>query len=85
MVFRLLDLYSLGEFSIETLKEKTDKLTARRSALSKTEERTDFGKIVRSLGDIIDRGEVSEVRLVLSQLIDHIDVYEEDISIHWLF
>lgn len=94
-ISRFMDLYGIGKFTIEQVSEKVDPLNTQREALRKelahlnvsagklTEEETI--EIVKSFGDILDRGDFNEIRLVIESLISYIEVDNDDIFIHWKF
>jgi hypothetical protein len=90
-----MDLYSLGSLplsevdaKIRPLAERRDKLeaelkaqAAREGALPADEART----LVQSFRDVLDRGDLTEIRLVLTSLIRKIVLDGDDIEIYWNF
>ena len=93
---RVLDLYSDGLFGFDMLTEKVkaiecqaEKLRAEYEALVSSEghnrSREDAEKIIKSLGDILDRGQYEEIRLVIETLIEKITIQGDDIVIKWRF
>ena len=47
--------------------------------------REEVSNLVTSFGDVLDRGDLNEVRLVLTSLIDKIIINGEDVTIYWTF
>ena len=83
-ISRLIDLYALGTVPAETLNAKLAELNARRASIQEKPE-ADIQPIIESFADVIDRGNIKEVRAVLMALIDRIEVDGDDVSIHWKF
>lgn len=93
---RLIDLYSDGSFSLEMLTEKVkavdlqaEKLKAEYEALVSSQgdskSRAEAVKMIKSLGDVLDRGRYEEIRLVIESLIERITIQGDDILIKWRF
>ena len=92
---RFMDLYGLGEFSVEELQEKVTPLNEQKERLqAELETLTSFKpdldveevrEIVKNFSDILDRGVFEEIRLVIESLIEYIEIDNEDIIIHWRF
>lgn len=92
---RLIDLYSIGDFSVEELREKVAELDERRKKLeSQVEEISgkvpdlkaeDAKRIIRSFSDVLDRSVTSEIRLLLESLIRRIEIDGDDVTIYWKF
>lgn len=82
---RLIDLYTLGNYDLETLNKKTDELNRRKLALLETKQKEAHPVMIRSFDDIFARGDLQEVRAVLFSLIDKIVVNDDEIDIHWRF
>lgn len=94
-ISRFMDLYGIGKFTIEQVSNKIDPLNDQRQALEKelsilttstealSEEETI--EIATSFGDILERGELDEIRLVIESLIYYVEIDEDDIFIHWKF
>lgn len=82
---RLIDLYALGTVSIDTLNEKTAALNKKRSVLmaKQKEETPQYLPLVRSFGDILDRGSIEEIHAVLAELIEKIVLDEDEVNIFW--
>ena len=88
-------LYSIGDFSVEELREKVAELDERRKKLeSQVEEISgkvpdlkaeDAKRIIRSFSDVLDRGVTSEIRLLLESLIRRIEIDGDDVTIYWKF
>lgn len=92
---RLIDLYALGNFSAEELQKKVEELEERKGKIQEQLEElfvddpslspSEAVKMVRGFGDVLDRGDLKEIRLLLESLIGRIDIDGEDITIHWNF
>jgi septal ring factor EnvC (AmiA/AmiB activator) len=94
-ISRFMDLYGIGKFTIEQVSSKIDPLNDQRKALEKeldslnatsgdlSEEETI--EIASSFAEVLDRGELNEIRLVIESLIYYIEVDGEDVYIHWRF
>ena len=94
-ISRFMDLYGIGKFTIDQVSNKIDPLNEQRNALEKeleslnatteglTEEETI--EIVKSFSEVLDRGNLDEIRLVIESLIYYIEIDTADIFIHWKF
>lgn len=91
---RLMDLYTIGDFSIEELQNKVLPLTEKRNLLkSQIEEfleepkdnMEELKKAVSSISDILDNGDFFQIRQLIDILINRIEIDGEDITIHWDF
>lgn len=92
---RFMDLYGLGEFTIDELQKKTQPLNQQKAdlekelkALSKNKSNISDNQVltlVSNFGDILDRGDFDEIRLTIETLIHHIDIDGENIYIKWNF
>lgn len=89
---RLIDLYSDGLFSPDMLTQKVkavelslEKLEGEKRALGALQgyNKPEQIKLVRSIGDIINRGKYEEMRLLIESLIESITIKGEDIVIKW--
>ena len=63
------------------LQKELDALTVETGEL--TEEETI--RIVQDLDDILERNDFNEIRQLIDLLIDHIEIDNEDVYIHWKF
>lgn len=81
---KLLDLYAESdEMSKDVLKYKVDALTDRkRNILAQMEEKPDRNEIISTFRELIERANEEELRAVIGELIDHIEV-GETITIVW--
>ena len=94
-ISRFMDLYGLGNFTIEQVSSKINSLTEQKKSLENelsnfqidSEELTfeETINLVDSFEDIIERGNFDEIRLLLTSLISYIELDNEDIYIHWKF
>ena len=92
----LMDLYSVGQMPMEILQgkiqglnDKKMKLEDELEAIRKEQEakltRDETVRLVQSFGDILDRGDIDEIRTVIGTLIKDIEINDELIDIHWTF
>lgn len=94
-ISRFMDLYGIGKFTIDQVSSKIDPLNEQRKALEKELEslnvtaeemdETTTLELATSFADILDRGDLNEIRLVIESLIYYIEIDNEDIFIHWKF
>lgn len=91
---RLMDLYTIGDFSIEELQKKATPLNEKRDALKKqiaelTEEPKkpieEMQKTILSIGDVIDHGNFDDIKQLIDDLIIKVEIDDEDITIFWDF
>ena len=93
---KLMDLYSIGGMSVDILQDKVHDLNDTKvkleNELAMIEEekkrklsQEETLKIVQSFGEILDRQDLDEVRAVISTLISKIEIFDEDVVIHWNF
>ena len=93
-VSRYTELFSLRQLDIDELRASIDPLTDEREALRKELESLSMEsrattehayEVARSFGDVLERGDLDEIRFTLSELIDRIDVDGDVVEIHWKF
>ena len=93
---RLLDLYTIGQLPIDVIQERIQKLNEQKEKLEselehineETEEKMSHDKaveLVQSFGDVLDRGDLAEIRTVIGALVDNIEIDGENVTIHWSF
>lgn len=94
-ISRFMDLYSLGNLSLDAIKDKIDPIANQKSALEKevqaltrsgselSEEETI--EIVSSFEDVLERGDFDEIRLLIESLIEKIEIDNDDVTIYWKF
>jgi len=90
---RLLDLYSLGDFTTEEISAKIAPLNEQKLTLlnqiSSTEQwqrpLEDMSKTIKSISDVLNSGDFNSIKMLVDELIDHIDVDGEDLTIYWNF
>jgi len=96
-ISNFMDLYSIRKLTIQEVDEKITPLADRRTRLEAeldelldidingvaTEE--DTINTIKSFGDILKRGNLSEIRLAISILIDRIVLDNDDVTIYWRF
>ena len=94
-ISRFMDLYGLGTFTIEQVSEKINPLNERKKALEKELSTLNADSnimddeeviaIATSLEDVLARGDLNEIRLVVESLIYYVELDEDDVYIHWRF
>lgn len=94
-ISRFMDLYGIGTFTIDQVSEKINPLNDQKKGLEKelenlnadlsvmTEE--EVQEIVSTFAEVMDRGELDEIRLAIESLISFIEIDNEDVYIHWKF
>ena len=92
---RLLDLYSLGSFSIDELSDKMESLNEQKKKLEKEIESestkarglslADAEVQIKSMRDLVEKGDRDKIRNAARLLIDYIEIDDEDLYIHWNF
>lgn len=94
-ISRFMDLYGIGTFTIDQVSEKINPLNEQKKGLEKeleslnaeinvmTEE--EVQEIVGTFAEVIDRGEINEIRLVIESVISYIEIDNDDVYIHWKF
>ncbi|MBO7672438.1 recombinase family protein [bacterium] len=95
-VNKLMDLYSLGTMPIDLLQNKVVELNEQKEKIIKElhsiqKERklkmsyNEAMKAINSFDDVLERGDLDEIRLVMKNLIDKIVVDGENLTIYWAF
>jgi len=94
-VSKLMDLYSIGGIDFEAVQDKIKPLAAEKEGianeirnLENTQEKMskdDAVEIALSLCDVIDEGDMDEVKFLIRELIEKISIDGEVIHIHWKF
>ena len=87
----LVELYQVGGIPIDTIKKKIDKLNVEKAdAVQRIDESkkklNNKSALITNrnrLLDIVDNGDLSEQRMLISNLIKRIDIDGEDIYISW--
>jgi site-specific DNA recombinase len=92
---RFMDLYGLGKYDLKTLDEKMDPLNNQKLKLQKELKRlktesnvlaeSEVLKLVNSLDDALEHGDLHERRAIIEALINRIEIDGDDITIHWNF
>lgn len=91
---KLIDLYTLGTLDINVIKSRTDTLLAEKEKLEvnmrSLENKEKMSKeeaveIASSLCDVIDSGDIDEIKALVQELIKEIVVDEEDLHVYWKF
>lgn len=94
-ISRFMDLYGIGKFTIQQVSDKVDPLNEQKKALEAELEsinaipvemtKEEVYEVVKSIDDILNRGDLNEIRLVIETLISFIEIDEDDVYIHWKF
>lgn len=94
-ISRFMDLYGIGQFTIEQVSGKIDPLNERKRALEKelqnlnaTVEKISVDEtleIATTFTEALERGDFNEIRLIIESLIYYIELDNDDIYIHWKF
>lgn len=94
-ISRFMDLYGIGKFTIDQVSQKVDPLNEQRLGLEKelesitanTGELSDeeLNTILSTFDEVLERGDLNEIRLAISMLIYYIELDEDDVYIHWKF
>lgn len=93
-ISHLMDLYSIDRLTLEEVDRKiaplADKRTLLENELEALQDKTalpveEAEELILSFGDVLDRGSLDEIRLVLSALIERIEITGDDITIFWRF
>lgn len=92
---RLMDLYSIGGIDFDTVQDKMkplisekDGLTAEIKNLENIREKMskeDAVEIAVNLCEVIDEGDIDEIKFLIRELIEKIVIDDEVIHIHWKF
>lgn len=92
---RFMDLYGLGEFTLEEvqgkvapLNEQKRKLECELESLSKDRSslsEEDALELIESFEDVLNEGDYDQIKLLLNALIERIDIDDENIEITWKF
>lgn len=93
-ISRFLDLYGKGNFPFEMLDEKVKNLESEREKLSSQitaqSASNSLGekeavKYINSFSEALEKGNLQEIRGIISALIDRIEIDNEDVKIYWRF
>lgn len=94
-ISRLMDLYALGQFDIAQVSEKVQELSSQRDALrdelkalsgeEKVLTQDEVSDITCNFENVLQGGDLNEIRTVIESLIDHIELDNDDVYIHWKF
>ena len=93
---KLMDLYIMDTMSKEVLTDKVHELNEQKTKLEaeldsiRAEQNSKLTKdqishIVEDFPEVLNRGDFEEIRTVIGELIEKIDIDNEDITIHWNF
>ena len=90
---RFLDLYGIGQISIDELQGKISPLNERKCNLEAELERIEAHpmteekafELISSFEDVLEHGTFEEIRMLVHMLIERIDIDDDDIQITWKF
>ena len=92
---KLIELYSLDSIPKDTLQDKItelnvqiEKLNEQIISIENEEKKLSQSEVISlasSIDEVVERGNLEEIRSVISALIDYIEIDGEDITIHWSF
>ena len=94
-ISRFMDLYGIGRYTIEELDEKINPLKDESEKLQKQLEVLQFEsaqltkekaiEVATSFEEVLEKGDLQDIRNILEILIEKIEIDNEDITIHWNF
>ena len=93
---RLMDLYAIGSMPLDILQERIHALNDQKIKLEadleeiekeKKEKMTqdDAMRLIKSFGDVLDHGDLDEIRNLIGTLVDRIMIDGDDVTIFWAF
>lgn len=89
---RFMDLYGIGNFTIDELNDKIIPLDERKKKLEQELKNTPNGmseketiETLATFEDVIEGGDFERIRLLINALIDKIELDNEDVYIYWRF
>lgn len=91
---RLMDLYAIGDFSIDELQKKVKPLTEKRENLKKQIEAltdeprqnlSNLKETISSISDILDNGSFDDIKHLIDVLISKIEIDGDNLTIYWDF
>lgn len=92
---RFMDLYGLGEFTLEEVQAKVAPLNKKKEKLAHELELLSKGtatiseeeaiRILDTFEDVMDEGDFDQIRMLLNSLIEKIEIDNEDLDIYWKF
>ena len=91
---RLMDLYTIGDFSIEELQKKVTPLTEKRDSLKKQiaelthEPKKSIEELkatIKNISDLIDNGSFDDIKQMIDDLIIKVEIDGDNIQIFWDF
>ena len=92
---RFMDLYGVGEFTMEEVQSKVAPLNAQKKKLenellalsdsksSMTEQ--EAMSIIATWKDVVDEGDFDQIRMLIKSLIERIEIDNDDVDIFWKF
>lgn len=96
-ISNFMDLYSIRRLTLSEVDAKIEPLADKRAKLEEELDRltedenennlsdSEVIRLVNSFGDILDKGNLEDIRFTISTLIKKIEIDDEDIIIHWNF
>ena len=88
---RFFDLYALGSFDAHELEEKIKPLTEQKNRLEEQlmneaqirQNHHQKAVLIESFDDVFKHGSKEEIRLIIEELIERIEIDNEDVYIYW--
>ena len=94
-ISRFMDLYGIGQFTIEQVSSKVTPLNEQRKALETELEKLDIETetmseeeildIVDNFEQVLETGDLEETRNVIESLISQVEIDNDNVFIHWKF
>lgn len=92
-IARMIDLYQVGNIPLEQISERISKLKNEKDTISEQladEQQTKITvsqakEILKRGKQILDKGNLPQQRLLISSLIDYVEIDDNKIDIHWSF
>lgn len=95
-ISRLMDLYVIGNIPVDVIQQKVNEIGERKSTLEAEIERIheerenriaqdEIQERIKEFPQILERGDFNEIRAIIADLIDKIELNGDDITIYWRF
>lgn len=95
-ISRLMDLYVVGNMPVDVIQQKVNAIAEKRSHLEEEIDRfleeknnrlaqDELHERIKEFPEILERGDFDEIRSIIADLIDKIELKDDDITIYWRF
>lgn len=92
-IARMIDLYQVGNIPLEQISDRIAKLKNEKDSIAEELADDQNTKITISqardildkIRDVFENGDIPQQRLMISSLVDHIDIDDDNIDIYWSF